>query len=230
MALLALKRGTSLQRKRGGAGFTLVEMMLAVAILAVIGSMSWMGLDVLLRSRAQAAEHTQRQAQWQIALGQWQADLDQAVLPAGLEPMGWDGKVFRLTRHAVPGDAGLVVVAWAVRHDGTQSQWMRWQSPAVRRVGDWQQAWAQALQWGRSTGSSDAAVLVPVQSMDIHEWSDNAWVNGQSTRTPQRGAGGLARLAQAKAVQPEGVRLMLETPQGAVQKDWVSPLYGGGRS
>lgn len=221
---------TPVRRWHRSAGFTLVEMMLAVAILAVIGSMSWMGLDALLRGRAQAAEHTQRQAQWQIAMGQWQTDLDWAVLPAELEPMGWDGKVFRLTRHAVHGEAGLTVVAWAVRHDGTQPQWMRWQSPAVRTVGDWRMAWERALQWGRGTGGEGAAVLVPVQAMDIHEWSDNAWVNGQSTRTGKASGRGLSRLLKARAVQPQGVRLMLQTPQGPVQKDWVSPLYGGARS
>lgn len=215
---------------RAVAGFTLVEMMLAVAILAVIGSMSWMGLDVLLRSRTQAAEHTQRQAQWQIALGQWQADLDQSVLPTGLEPMGWDGKVFRLTRHAAVGEVGLVVIAWAVRHDGTQPQWMRWQSPALRTVGEWRQAWEQALQWGRSSGVQNAAVLVPALEMDIHEWSDTAWVNGQSTRTAKRTGRGLSRLLQAQVVQPDGVRLLLQTPQGAVSKDWVSPVQGGARS
>ena len=209
-------------------GFTLVEMLVALAIVALMGSMAWVGIDSLLRAQRGSQAHAEASAQLHIALRQWEVDLDAAVLPTGLEPMGWEGKVFRLTRAAAQAELGLVVVAWAVRNDGQQPHWMRWQSAPVTSVAQWRTAWAQGAQWGRSAGGAtpQAVVLLPAHSMDIYEWSDGGWVNGLSTRSRRSGS----RLSQAKPVQPDGLRLRLDTAQGELLKDWVSPTYGGARS
>ncbi|MDR5755538.1 prepilin-type N-terminal cleavage/methylation domain-containing protein [Caballeronia sp. LZ035] len=41
-----------LNSKRGQRGFTLLEMLIAIAILAVIAVLSWRGLDAMIRARA----------------------------------------------------------------------------------------------------------------------------------------------------------------------------------
>ena len=44
--------------RRSHRGFTLVEVLIALALMAVMGGLSWQGLDSLLRSRsAVQAEH-----------------------------------------------------------------------------------------------------------------------------------------------------------------------------
>lgn len=213
-------------------GFTLVEVMVAVAILAVIGSMSWVGVDALLRSQARNSAQSVHTGEVQIALGQWSADVDQAVQLHGTEPMGWDGKVFRLTRRSSAAQQGVVVVAWAVRSDGQTERLMRWQSRPATTGAQWRAAWEEAAQWARGGALGAPAMLLASSGMDIMEWSSSgAWVNGQSTRgnvsNPRKKGG---RVNAANANQPAGLRLMVYLPQGVLRKDWVNPSFSVGRS
>ena len=213
-------------------GFTLVEVMVAVAILAVIGSMSWLGVDALLRSQASNSAQSVRTGEVQIALGQWSADVDQAVQLHGAEPMGWDGKVFRLTRRSGSAQQGVVVVAWAVRSDGQMERLMRWQSRPVTTGVQWRAAWEEAAQWARGGALGSPAMLLASSGMDIMEWSSSgAWVNGQSTRgtvSNPRKTGGSVNAANAN--QPAGLRLIVQMQQGVLRKDWVNPSFSVGRS
>lgn len=60
-------------------GLTLLELLVAVAIFAVVGALTWGGLQTLARTRAQLAEEGQRLAALQAAVGQFERDLRQAV-------------------------------------------------------------------------------------------------------------------------------------------------------
>lgn len=205
-------------------GFTLIEMMVAMAIMALIGVMSWAGLDVLIRSKNQVQMHGAHTAQMQVALQQWVLDLDQAWRPSGTDPMGWDGKVLRLTRRAAQPELGVTVVAWAVREDGEQKQLMRWQSAPFTRMEQWRQAWEQAAHWGRSSGNDQTTVLLPANALDIFVWSGDSWVNGQSSVAQEEGesSAGLRRWMKKLGQQPTGIRMLLSTPSGNVLKDWAA--------
>lgn len=191
------------------AGFTLVEMMVAITILAVVATMSWAGLDSLLRTQARTADASRGNAEVQIALGQWTLDLDQSLAPTGTTPMHWDGQVFRLTRRAAT-PAGLVVVAWAPLRQ--QGQWWlaRWQSQPVATLAQWRSAWTIAAAWGRGVAAAAPALLLPLERMEVQVWAGTAWA-------PRNSAGDTA---------PEGLRLLLDTPQGRITKDWVNPGFG----
>ena len=56
-------------------GFTLVEVLVALSIMALMGSMSWVGMDALLKSKERTESKSIENAQLQIALGQWASDL-----------------------------------------------------------------------------------------------------------------------------------------------------------
>lgn len=193
-------------------GFTLVEMLLALALLALMGSMAWLGMDALLRTQARVQEASHHNAALPIALGQWEADLQHAWTPPGTTPPHWDGQSLRLTRRwpASAADtiadtdaatnpqanAGLTVIAWAVRPgaDGqNNAQWMRWQSAPVSTLAQWQQAWNAAGQWAKSRradshaatdmqssqpgNGATAVMLMPASAMRIDFWHNGQWAD-----------------------------------------------------
>lgn len=209
-------------------GFTLMEVMVAMAIMALMGVMSWSGLDVMVRSQHAMQEQASTSAQMQVALQQWMLDLDQAWQPAGTEPMGWDGKVFRLTRRASQPELGLTVVAWAVREDAQGRHWMRWQSQPFIRMEQWKQAWEQAANWGRNTGGEQGVRLLPALQMEVFSWTGETWVNAQSSQAPMVNVLDTSELPSSlnqdmpQLQQATGVRMELTTTSGTLTKDWAA--------
>ena len=217
------------------AGFTLVELLLAIAIMSLVAILSWRGLDGMVRAQESTRQRADELLVLQAALGQWNTDLDALMPLAGTTPLDWDGQVLRLTRRtsAVP-DTGALVVAWTRRSDGAQAgQWLRWQSPPVRTRAEWQEAWQLAAQWARTPGEAERrheTALLPLASWQIFYFRGGAWSNPQSsTGTPAGGTGSTA------AALPDGVRLQITLAPGLalagqLTRDWANPLLGGGRS
>ena len=104
------------------AGFTLIEVLVASAILALMALISWRGLEGM--SKAQEALQTRNDANqtWQVGLAQWRADLDNMVSLPNIPALDWDGRVLRITRqHSQDPQAGMQVVAWTLGN----GQWTR---------------------------------------------------------------------------------------------------------
>lgn len=216
---------------RRARGFTLVELLLAIAVMSMLAILSWRGIDGMVRAQETTRQRADELLVLQAALAQWGTDLDALMPLAGATALEWDGQVLRLTRRssAVP-DEGALVVAWTRR--GVQpGQWLRWQSPPVRTRGDWQQAWQLAGQWARSPGEAERryeTALLPLADWQIFYYRGGAWSN------PLSSAGAAPGGTAAQAV-PDGVRLQLTLPPGqalagTLTRDWANPLLGGGRS
>lgn len=211
-------------------GFTLVELLAALAVMALLALLSWRGIDSMARAQEMTRQRADELLVLQAALGQWGADLDALLPVAGTTPLDWDGQVLRLTRRssAVP-DEGALVVAWT-RRGGATGQWLRWQSAPVRTRGQWQEAWQLAGQWARSPGEAERrgeTALLPLADWQIFYHRGGAWSH------PQSSVGTLP--AGTQAALPEGIRLQLtlapgQALAGQLTRDWVSPLQGGGRS
>ena len=215
-------------------GFTLVELLVAMAIMGLMALLSWRGLDGMVRAQEQTRQRGDQLLVLQAALTQWGADLD-ALLPLPhTTPLDWDGQVLRITRRssAIP-DEGALVVAWARRNvDGT-SQWLRWQSPPLRTRSAWQQAWQQAAQWARNPGDAERraeVALLTLADWQVFYFRGDAWSNPMSSSGTPPGD-----LDAVGALIPDGVRLQLDLPPcpgmaGQITRDWVSPLKGGGKT
>ena len=61
---------------RRSSGFTLVELLVALMVMAVLSLMSWRGLDVMGRAQSQTQARADELLVLQSGLAQWSADLD----------------------------------------------------------------------------------------------------------------------------------------------------------
>ena len=207
-------------------GFTLVELLVAIAVMAVLSLMSWRAIDGMSRTQAYTRDRADAQAELQGALGQWVADLD-AVLPQdAVSAIDFDGRVLRLVRRdpldTAMSSQGLRVVAWT-RHSNS-GQWARWQSPPLRERAELLAAWQQASQWAQAARPETQVGevrLMPVVSWEVFYYRGDAWTN------PLSSAGSAAGVATPSL--PDGVRLVLQLPTGAalsgrLQRDWARPM------
>ena len=61
-------------------GFTLVELLVALAIMAIMAGLSWRGLDVMIKSREITQKRVDEIASLENVMRQWDADLN-ALFP-----------------------------------------------------------------------------------------------------------------------------------------------------
>ncbi len=225
-------------------GFTLIEVLVAIGILALMAVMSWRGLDGMTRSQAQTQQRMDEVQTLQTGLAQWSADLDALIAQPQFNAIEWDGLVLRLTRRSSAADAdGLLVVGWTRRViDGT-GYWLRWQSPPVRSRAALTDAWQQAVLWAQNPGEEARkreVTVTPLDQWQIFYFRNDAWSNPQSSAgavlpsIPASGAAGTVVTVSSQPI-PDGVRLVLTLPpgqalSGTLTRDWVRPTLGGGKS
>lgn len=195
-------------------GFTLIEVLVTVTILAIVAALAWRGVDGIVRTKEIAEARLDQVLRLNTVLTQWEADLaalhDTRLVPA----LSFDGSAARLTRRS---EQGVQMVVWTLRG----RQWHRWASAPVTRRAELQDAWMRSLQLlGGEPG--DLAALPGVGQWQLYFWRNNAWTNPQSTGDQSAGD------PRTQAL-PQGVRLVLTlTPEsglsGEVTRDVVLRL------
>ncbi len=234
-------------------GFTLVEVLVALTVMALLVLMGWRGLDIMLRTRDITHIRIEDAALVQTSVSQWRTDLDAMQTMPGLlngSSMHWDGKVMRLLRCSntpwtTGADSGLRVVAW-VQRDG---YWWRWQSPFVVTRQQLKQAWQMASQWGHSPNTDLRQFetrLMAAQSWQLFYYRDNAWTNplssagapnvtvnrNNSTATNNGTPKDTPVMAAVETRTPDALRIVLELSQSAPENisnaltsEWVNPAF-----
>ena len=202
--------------RRTGRGFTLVELLVALFVMAILSGLAWQGVDGMLRSREATQLALDRTLRLNTVLLQWEQDLAALHETGAVPALQFDGRTLRLTRTA--GD-GVLVVAWAV-HD---SAWWRWASPPAAQVEPLQQYWfaSQQLQ-GDEPGQ--LRVVEGAEGWQLFFYRGNAWTNAQSTGDRAQRAG-LPPGPRADEFEqlPTGVRLLIELPGGTLTRDLLVP-------
>jgi general secretion pathway protein J len=217
-------------------GFTLVELLVALFALALLAVLGWRGLDGMVRAQSQLQARADQVLALQVGLAQWTADLDALEALPRITPLDWNGQVLRLVRRSTQDTAssadGVVVAAWTRRTVEGQGMWLRWQSPALTRRAEVEQAWSQAENWAREPSDIDRAGEVRV--MPLNQWrvlyfADANWREA-TPGDPQD-----TETQRPSTPTPDGVRLMLTLPPGgplagAITLDWVNPRVSPRRS
>lgn len=200
---------------RRGGGFTLVEVLVALAAMAVLAALAWRGLDAMVRTRDSTQEAARRAALLEAALSQWRTDLE-AVFQSGAVPaLRFDGATLRLTRE---GGGGVQVVAWSLR----EGAWWRRATPPVTELGALREQWQASAMGGATTDAAWVSVLPEARGVQVYFYRGNAWTNAQSTGdrlTP--GAAQPPAETELDEQLPGGVRLVLDLAAGALTRDIV---------
>jgi general secretion pathway protein J len=227
-------------------GFTLVELLVALFVMALLATLSWRGLDGMVRAQTATESRSDEVLTLQVGLAQWSADLDAIETLPGTKAIDWNGRVLRLTRRSTAAVTdGVLVVGWTRRDVNGTPTWLRWQSAPVTTRSDLEQAWQRADLWSQNPGDEDRArevAIGPLEDWQIFYFRENAWTNPQSSDvtstsialTQATGARlNVAGTPLADSAQlPDGVRIVLTLPagraiSGVVTRDWVRPQLGG---
>ena len=197
------------------AGFTLVEVLVAMMVMAIMAGMAWQGVDGIVRARDASQARLEQTLRLNTVIAQWQQDLasiqDTATVPVALS---CDGASVRLTRRT---PTGLQVVAWTLRPSNTASgaSWQRWAGPPVTTTGALQDSWLRSLQLlGDEPGT--VRTLAGLSQWQVYFYQGNAWSNCQSTgNVAAPPAAGTAGGVVARQAPPKGVRIVLSFAEGS---------------
>jgi general secretion pathway protein J len=180
-------------RRCAARGFTLVEVLVALMVMALLAALSWRGIDGIARAREINAAQMEGTLRVNTVLAQWAYDLQAVRNTGAVPPLAFDGASVRLVRDA---DGGVQLVTWTLRG----GVWSRWSGPVVTRVDQLQDSWLRSQQLLGNEPNLLRA-LDGVQSVQVYFFRRNGWSNAQSSGdVVDPGAG---------EELPSGVRLVL---------------------
>lgn len=190
-------------------GFTLVEVLVALMIMAVLSTMAWQGVDGIVRARDISQAQLDRSLRLNTVIAQWDQDLAAVQDVAAVPALAFDGANLRLVRQVA---GGVQLVVWTLQG----AQWMRWTGPVVTRVGELQESWMRSQQLlGNEAGM--LKLLDGVTGVQLEFYRGNSWTNAQSSGdlTDGTAAGGAGRRDKL----PQGVRLLLSLGEQRLTRD-----------
>ncbi|ALK95257.1 type II secretory pathway component PulJ [Massilia sp. WF1] len=194
-------------------GFTLVELLVAISILAIVAVLGWRGLDGIIRARVALTNQMETTRGMQLAFAQMQSDCEHIAGRDVLERRpylltGTDR--FTMVREVFTENqpSRLQVVAYRIIN-GTL---VRRESPAVRDLAQLDGLWQAAVS---DTDTSGAVTLQSgVTGMQVLTWENRAWRQATSAATA----------GNAQATQQTQQAQQTEQAQQAQQDSNTVPL------
>jgi general secretion pathway protein J len=197
-----------------GRGFTLIEVLVAMVVMAIMSLMAWQGVDGIVRARESNQVRLEQVLRLETVIAQWEQDLASIQETTVVPTLSCDGQSVRLIRRA---EGGLQVVVWALRPDSQGSVWQRWASPPMTTTRNLQESWLRTQQFqGSETGQLRA--ITGLEDWHVYFFQGTAWANCQSTGNllpTAPSASTPAAAAAPKVALPEGVRVVLGFAPGS---------------
>jgi general secretion pathway protein J len=191
---------------RAQAGFTLIEVLVALALMAVLAGMAWQGLDGISRARNVSQAKVEQTLRLNTVLAQWEQDL-QSVFDSNLVPaLSFDGATLRLVRRQ---PEGLQVVAWSLR----DKRWLRWTGPIVNRPTALQDSWLVSQQL-LGNEAPQLRMQDGLASWQVYFYRGNSWSNAQSSAGAAPPPNAPSAPVATRTPLPTGVRVVLSFEGG----------------
>ena len=211
--------------RRRTPGFTLVEVMVALTIMAILAALAFRGIDALVRAKDAALLSTDRTLKLNTGMSQFEYDISQVidskVLP---QPVMFDGATLRVARRTPD---GIQLVLWSLQ----DRRWQRWASGSYVHMSELTDAWMRSQQWDSISGNA-ITVLANVDAFQVYLCNPAApgtpgcsWNNVQSTQgaaAPPPVQPGQAAPVVAQAL---AIRIGLKLPEGDITRDRELPRW-----
>ncbi|MEO7495352.1 MAG: prepilin-type N-terminal cleavage/methylation domain-containing protein [Massilia sp.] len=185
-------------------GFTLVELLVAISILAMVAVLGWRGLDGIVRARQSLTEQMETTRGMQLAFAQMQSDCEHIADIDVVQNRPYlaaeDNRLTLVRKMSTENEPNrLQVVSYRVR-DGLL---IRRESGATRDLVQLDALWQAAI----SDNDSSAPVTLQsgVSGMQVQTFENNAWRLGGPS-----GVGRLPPGQQATGLLPTGLQVALQ--------------------
>ena len=200
--------------RRRPSGFTLIEVMVALAIMAILAALAFRGIDALVHAKENALSATDRTLKLNTGMSQFEYDMsqmvDSQVLPRAIM---FDGATLRIARRTPD---GIQLVLWTLQ----DRRWQRWASAPYTHMSQLTDAWMRSQQWGAISDNA-VTVLEGVDDFQVYvcnpatiATSGCSWNNVQSTSGAVGPSNGASAVVTA---QPNGIRITLKLPEGEIK-------------
>ena len=202
--------GTAAAHATPGAGFTLVELLVAISILAMVAVLGWRGLDGIVRARVALTEQMETTRGMQLAFAQMQSDCEHIADAELLQNRIFltaenDRMTLVRTTSSENEPRRLQVVAYRVR-DG---KLIRRESLATRDLVQLDVLWQAAV------SDADTSVPVTLQSgvvgLQVQTFFENrGWRAGDPGQMPRLPPGQQGAAGQTNGPLPTGLQVALQ--------------------
>ena len=189
-------------------GFTLVELLVAISILAIVAVLGWRGLDGIVRARVALTDQIEATRGMQLAFAQLQSDAEHMADPKALQNRAFlltDTDSMTMVRNVYQENepAVLQVVSYRV----VDNVLLRRESIGTRDLVQLDVLWKAA------TSNLDTTPPVALQSnvtgMLVQTWETNGWRTGGQPRENNPTALNLPPTGLQVALQVRGVQAVM---------------------